>query len=79
MPLVVNDTFYGLDEAAKQLGLTLRTVRNHINTGLISAIKLGSINGARVISGAEIERFKRERRPRGNPAFVSKQSQSKES
>lgn len=51
-------------QAADYLNLSPNTVLIYIGRGLIKATKLGPIN---VITRAECERYKKNRRPRGNP------------
>ncbi len=69
MPLTAGETYYTFDEAAEILSLSLRTIRNLVAQGLIVAESLSSVRGNRMIRASEIERFKTERRPRGNPNF----------
>jgi len=51
-------------QAAEYLGLSPNTVLIYIGRGLIKARKLGPIN---VVTKAECDRYKKNRRPRGNP------------
>ncbi len=56
-------------QAADYLGFAEDTVRQYIHRGLIKARKLGPIH---VITKAECDRYKRERRSPGNPNLLSK-------
>jgi len=56
-------------KAAEYLGLSPNTVFVYIQRGLIKATKIGPIN---VVTKAECDRYKRERKPRGNPHFPRK-------
>lgn len=68
--LVFHEPVYSLEEAAKELGISVRTLRNHVANLLIRVVQFAPTRGARVITKTELERFKKERRPVGNPAFV---------
>lgn len=57
-------------QAAEYLGLSPNTVFVYIQRGLIKAEKLGPIN---VITRAECDRYKKEKRPKGNPNFAKKE------
>lgn len=64
MAIEINDVVFTTREAADYLGLAEDTVRQYIHRGLIFAKKIGSIN---VVTRSECERYKRDRRPPGNP------------
>lgn len=51
-------------EAANYLKLAENTVRQYINRGIIHAKKAGPIH---LVTKAECDRYKKEKRPRGNP------------
>ena len=53
-------------QAAEYLRLSPNTVAIYVSRGLIAAKRIGPINW---ITKAECDRYKRERRPRGNPNF----------
>lgn len=53
-------------QAAKYLKLAEDTVRQYIRRNIIRATKAGPIY---LVTKSECERYKRERRPRGNPTF----------
>lgn len=74
MPIIFSEPVYTLDEAAKVLNLTLRTIRNHVASKLIKTENLSQIKGARVITETELRRFERERRPVGNPNLVARRA-----
>lgn len=54
-------------EAAKRMGLSQNTVLAYIERGLLKAKKLGPIW---LLTAEECDRYKRERRPRGNPNLL---------
>jgi hypothetical protein len=53
-------------QAATYLGLAPNTVAIYIQRGLIKAKKLGPIN---VVTKAECDRYRKNKKPRGNPNF----------
>jgi excisionase family DNA binding protein len=61
--------FSTCEQAAKKLKMKADTVRRYIHRGLITA---GLLGDTYLISDAEIERFRTERRGPGNPNFQRK-------
>lgn len=64
MPIKVTDTMLTTTEAAKRMGLSSHTVLKYLERGLINGKRIGPIW---LITATECDRYKRERRPRGNP------------
>lgn len=62
-----NETVMTTAQAADYLGLAEDTVRKYIDRGLIKATKLGPIN---IVTKSECDRYRREKRPRGNPNLM---------
>jgi len=58
---------YTTTEAAAYLKLSEHTVRKYVERGLIVAKKIGHLN---LVTKSECDRYKRERKPRGNPNMV---------
>lgn len=71
---VSDDVIYSTAEAALYLGLSAATVRVYVQREIIKAEPIGPIN---VIRQSECDRYKRERNPRGNPAFQQTKQQKK--
>jgi excisionase family DNA binding protein len=64
MAMNVSDTVFTTTEASTYLGLSEHTVRKYIERGLIKAKKVGTLN---LVTKTECDRYRREKRPRGNP------------
>lgn len=67
MAFKVSDTVLTTTEAAKRMGLSEHTVRAYIVRGLLKAKKLGPIW---LLTASECDRYKNEKRPRGNPNLL---------
>jgi excisionase family DNA binding protein len=65
MKMIDLDQHLSPEQAAKVIGASPDTVRRYCNRGIIKAVKAGS---ALLISLAECERFRDQRRGRGRPA-----------
>lgn len=61
--------YFTCDQAAKFLRMKTDTLRRYVHRGVISAGLLGDVY---LITQAELDRFKAERRGRGNPNFTRK-------
>jgi excisionase family DNA binding protein len=57
------------DQAAEELDMKADTIRRYIHRGVIEAYLLGDIY---LLTAAELKRFAKERRGRGNPNFSRK-------
>jgi excisionase family DNA binding protein len=57
-------------EAAKSIGVAQDTVRKYIQRKLIKPF--GTIGSAYLMTAGEVERYKNEKRPRGNPLLQKK-------
>ena len=58
-------------QAAEYLGLALDTVRQYVHRGVIRATKVGPIY---LLTKAECDRYRRERKPAGNPNLRKKKA-----
>lgn len=70
MPLQVNEPMLTTDEAARFLKLSPHTVRKYVQRGLLRPKQ--TIGTAYLFLRSECMRYKREKRPRGNPAFAGR-------
>lgn len=68
MPIKSSETMMTTTEAAAYLGLSDVTVRIYVQRGLLRAKKIGPIN---LLTKSECDRYKKEKRPRGNPNLAS--------
>lgn len=66
MPSKADELPMTTTQAAKYLRLAEDTVRQYIHRGVIKATKLGPIH---VVTKQECDRYRKEKRPRGNPNF----------
>jgi excisionase family DNA binding protein len=64
-----NGEFYTVTDAAKYLGFSEHTVRTYLLTGSLRGQKIGQ---NWLVSQAECDRYKKSRKPRGNPNFKKK-------
>lgn len=64
---ITSDTAMTTAEAANFLGFAEDTVRQYIRRGLIRAKKFGPVY---LVTKSECERYRKERRPRGNPNLL---------
>lgn len=62
MPVQTNEPLYTVEEAASFLGLSKGTIRQYINRELLEPHRIGH---AVMFTQSELERYQRERRPRG--------------
>lgn len=69
MAIEINDVVFTTREAAEYLGLAEDTVRQYVNRGVIFAKKAGNMN---LVTKSECDRYKRDRRPPGNPNLTAK-------
>ena len=62
--MAILEGYLTVTEAAKELGLTLWGVRTAIQEGRLAAVPLAETSRTKLISRAEVERYKREHKGR---------------
>lgn len=70
MAIKSNSKILSVPEAAKELGLSVHTVRKYVQRKLIKPI--ATVGGVHLITQDECERYNRDKAPPGNPSFVRK-------
>lgn len=70
MAIQSNSRIFSVPEAAKELGLSVHSVRKYIQRGLIKPI--ATVGGVHLLTADECARYNREKNPPGNPGFVRK-------
>lgn len=67
MVLQANQPMFTTPDAAKFLKLSEHTVRKYVQRGLLTPSR--SIGNAYIFLESELRRYKKNKRPRGNPTF----------
>lgn len=70
MLLQAKEPMLTTDEAAQYLNLSPHTIRKYVQRGLLKPKQ--TIGTAYLFLKSECLRYKREKRPRGNPAFAGR-------
>lgn len=75
MTIQTKETLYTSLEAALYLGLKNDTVRKHVQRGLLQVHD--TIGKAYLFAKSELDRYKKERLPRGNPSLQRKSAKKR--
>lgn len=70
MVLQAREPVLDSNEAAEFLSLSVHTIHKHVQRGKLRPVR--RVGTACLFLESELRRYKRERKPRGNPAFVKK-------